>query len=75
MEKAVTTAITADAALLRLFAWEKGTVKNPDETSFAINNLQCHADVQCSPHERSGLLQLIQLQDTKKVVPFTVSER
>ena len=66
--------ISQDGAIRRLAMWERGSVKNPHETSFALNNLNSHSDIPCSSVDRAGLMQLIQSPDPQNIRSFVVSE-
>lgn len=66
--------VTADSALRRLAMWEKGSVRNPADTSFSINNLQCTADIPCSREERNGLWELVKDPDARKVAVYVIQE-
>lgn len=54
--------------------WERGSVRNPTDTSFSINNLQCTADIPCAREERNGLWELVKNPDGKKVPVYVVQE-
>ena len=66
--------VSADSALKRLVMWERGSVRNPTDTSFSINNLQCTADIPCAREERNGLWELVKNPDGKKVPVYVVQE-
>jgi len=67
--------ISQDGALQRLVMWERGSVRNPHEMSFALNNLNATADIPCNASDRAGLWQLVQSTDVQNAQPFIVTER
>jgi hypothetical protein len=67
--------ISQDGALQRLIMWERGTIRNPNETSFAINNLNVIADIPCSSLDRAGLYSLVHPSDSQATRPYVIKDR
>lgn len=75
MENPDTNTLIRDSALKRLAMWDTGLVRNPNETAFAINNLNAVADIPCNSVDRAGFWGLLHSGEPQAVQPFVVTER